>query len=485
MSIQIYNTQSRSKEEFVPVHKGEVRMYVCGPTVYDFLHIGNYRGAIFFNLVRNWFEKSGYSVKYVYNYTDVDDKIINRANDEGVTAEDISKKYIAEFEKDYSYLKLRPHTANPKVSEHMEDIIEIIEGLIENNKAYAVDGDVYYAVQSFEEYGKLSNKKIDEMQEGHRIEVDSRKKHPADFALWKKAKDGEPSWKSPWSDGRPGWHIECSAMSRALLGDTLDIHGGGLDLVFPHHENEIAQSEGCTGHQYVKYWMHNNMLEFGNQKMSKSLGNVRTGRSFLEQYNGEILKYMMLSAHYRSTIDFSEDPVNRAIQALARFYSALALAKTNMDKGGALAPVPEKFQKLLDEQSDKIKDALDDDFGTPEVFAALFEVVREFNKQVRRPGKPNDAMIATSEVFYHWIISQGEVMALFSEPAAEFLKALDDMLLDQKSLKREEIDKLVAQRAQARADKDFAASDEIRDQLIDLGIAVMDAADGSTWEVAK
>lgn len=485
MSIQIYNTQSRKKEEFKPLEPGKVKMYVCGPTVYDFLHIGNYRGAVFFNLVRNWFEKRGFEVTYVYNYTDVDDKIINRANEEGVTAEEISKKYIAEFEKDYNLLGLRPHTHNPKVSEHMDYIIQFIGELVEKGKAYESDGDVYYDVKAFGDYGKLSNKSVDDLREGVRIEVGDQKRNAADFALWKKSKPGEPEWDSAWSKGRPGWHIECSAMSRKILGDTIDIHGGGLDLVFPHHENEIAQSEGCTGHQFVNYWMHNNMLEFGSQKMSKSLGNVKTGRAFLEEYNGEILKYMMLSSHYRSVIDFSADQVHRTIQSLGKFYSSLKLAEDTLKAKVELAPAPAKFQKLIQDMDAKIEANLDDDFGTPEFFAALFEVTREFNKRVRIPGKVTPEKYAISEVYLHWLKSKGEVMSLFQEPAETFLIKLDDMLLEKMNVKREDVDNLVSERRQARDNKDFAKSDEIRDKLNELGISVQDSAEGSYWEVAK
>lgn len=280
MSLRIYNTETGKKEEFKPIEEGHVKMYVCGPTVYDFLHIGNYRGAIFFNTVRNWLERRGYIVTYVYNYTDVDDKILNRAKEENVEPKVIAEKYIAEFQKDYKLLHLRPHSKNPKVTEFMDKIIMFISDLIEKGFAYELNGDVYFDVHKFKEYGRLSNKKLEDLESGYRIEVNDNKKNPSDFALWKSAKENEQSWESPWGAGRPGWHIECSVMATSILGDTIDIHGGGLDLVFPHHENEIAQSEACTGHKFVKYWMHNNMLEFGSQKMSKSLGNVRTGRSF-------------------------------------------------------------------------------------------------------------------------------------------------------------------------------------------------------------
>lgn len=485
MAVQIYNSLTQKKETFEPIHEGEVRMYVCGPTVYDYLHVGNFRGAIFFNLVRNWFEKQGYKVTYIYNYTDVDDKIIKRANEEGVEPNAITEKYIKEFEKDYQALSLRPHSKNPRVTEFMDQIIEFISQLVENDKAYVADGDVYYNVHAFDGYGKLSHKKLEDLESGFRIEVDERKKHPADFALWKSAKAGEPSWTSPWGEGRPGWHIECSAMARAILGDTIDIHGGGMDLIFPHHENEIAQSEGCTGKEFVKYWMHNNMINFGNQKMSKSLGNVTTARSFLEKYNPEILKYMMLSAHYRSPNDLSEAQVEKTVAALGRIYSAMALAQKIIEDPAQLVPVPDDFQKTIDEADKGFSEALDDDFNTPEAMARIFEVIRVFNGLCRKPGKIKPPQKAVAEVFYHWLKDKGQLMALFQEPAAEYLTILDDRILEQKGIKREDVDQLVQERIEARANKDWGKADEVRDRLTEMGILVQDSQEGTTWEVDK
>lgn len=485
MSLHIYNSQSQKKEEFKSLKEGEVSMYVCGPTVYDFLHVGNFRGAVVFNLVRNWLEKKGYKVKYIYNYTDVDDKIIARAQDEGVNSKVISERYIEEFQTDYQSLKLRPHSANPRVSEHMQTIIELVKDLVEKEKAYEVEGDVYYNVPSFAEYGKLSHKKLEDLEAGFRIEVDSRKKHPSDFALWKSAKPGEPSWDSPWGKGRPGWHIECSAMIRALLGDSIDIHGGGMDLIFPHHENEIAQSEGCTGKTFVRYWMHNNMIQFGNQKMSKSVGNVVKARDFLGKHNAEIFKYMVLSAHYRSLVDLSDEQIEQSTSGLARIYSALAWAEKHTKSGAPLAPAPETFQTLIKEADEKITEALDDDFNTAEVMARIFEVVRQFNNLCRGPGKMTAEKLAACEVFFHWVKNKGSVMALFQETPSEFLINLDDMLLEKKNLTRSDIDKKVSERAQARVDKDYALSDKLRDELTQMGIQLRDTADGTEWEVNK
>ncbi len=485
MAIQIYNTQTGKKEDFKPIEPGKVRMYVCGPTVYDFLHIGNYRGAIFFNCVRNWLEHRGLQVKYIYNYTDVDDKIINRAKAEGVTPKEISEKYIAEFQKDYQLLLLRPHTKNPKVTEHMDDIIRFVQGLVEKKKAYVVEGDVYFDVQAFQGYGKLSNKKLDDMESGFRIDVDKRKKHPSDFALWKATSETDSSWESPWGRGRPGWHIECSAMNLAILGETIDIHGGGMDLIFPHHENEIAQTEALTGKPFVKYWMHNNMLEFGKQKMSKSIGNVLTGRSFLEKYDGEILKYMILQAHYRSTIDFSDAQVDLSLKGLARIYSAMAHAEGMIKEVLELVPVPENFQKIVTESDEKIETYMDDDFNTSQVLAQIFEVVRAYNNMARSPGKITPQKIAIAEVFFHWVKNKGSILALFQMNPTEYLRSLDDRLLAQKDLQREQIDALVLERSQAREAKDFAASDRLRDQLAAQGISIQDTPQGTVWEVTK
>lgn len=483
--IQVYNSQSHQKEEFVPLTPGEVKMYVCGPTVYDLLHVGNFRGAIFFNLVRNWFEYRGYKVKFIYNYTDVDDKIINRAKADGVDSEVIAAKYIKEFETDFGALKLVKHTANPRVTEFMTQIVKFVEDLIAKGKAYAVDGDVYYDVHAFPNYGKLSHKNLDDLESGVRIEVDSRKKHSADFALWKASKDGEPSWPSPWGAGRPGWHIECSAMARGLLGDQIDIHGGGLDLIFPHHENEIAQSEGATGKQFARYWMHNNMLNFGSAKMSKSLGNVRTARSFLQEYNPEIFKYLMLSAHYRSILDFSPVQIENVISNLARIYSALALAAKVVAQAPADAKLTADLEKTFSEAKASVEKSLDDDFNTPEALARLFEIVRVFNNHVRTPGKIDGKKAALAKGLLEWTSWLGGLMSLFAKPPAEFLTTLDNMLLKKKNLDRVQIDSLVKARGEARAAKDFKRADELRHQLLEMGIAVQDGAQGSEWEVAK
>ncbi len=491
MALQIYNTLTHNKEAFVPLKEGEVKMYVCGPTVYGFLHVGNFRGPIFFNLVRNWLEKNGYKVTYAYNYTDVDDKIINRAKEEGTTSEEVAEKYIREFEADFRALGLRAHSCNPKVTETMGPIVDMVKSLVERGKAYvADDGEVLYSVKSFDGYGKLSKKNIDDLQAGARVEVDKKKRDPMDFALWKPAKPGEPKWPSPWCDGRPGWHIECSAMIQSILGDSIDIHGGGADLIFPHHENEIAQSEGATGKPFVKYWMHNNMLTFGDKKMSKSLGNIKTARAFLEEYNAEILKFMMLSVHYRSLSDFSDQAVQIAVVGLAKVYSALNLAEKTIAAGAASgvqasAQPAKAFAEALKQASAQVAAALNDDFNTPEMFAALYGVIRTFNTGVRLGMKVTPDVLANAMAFRSWMQEQGALLALFQEAPEQYLRLLDDMLLNQKGLDRAEIDQLVRERSDVRAAKDFKRSDELRDKLLAMGIAVQDTPQGSIWEVAK
>lgn len=483
--LHVYNTLTKIKEVFTPQKPPEVSIYICGPTVYDLLHIGNFRGPIFFNLVRNWLEENGYKVKFVQNYTDVDDKIIKRAAAENMSSEALTEKYIGEYQKDYSNLGLKKHTHNPRVTEHMDDIIKIIQKIIEANHAYvSPDGEVLYSVRSFEGYGKLSHKNIDELQAGIRVEVSDKKKDPLDFTLWKPSKPGEPSWDSPWGPGRPGWHIECSAMVSSLFGDTIDIHGGGIDLIFPHHENEVAQSESVTKQTFAKYWLHWNFINFGAHKMSKSLGNIKTARAFMEQYNPEILKYLILRAHYRSLVDFSEEQMNDAVHGLARFYSALCTAKCITSENVVPESVPE-FVQLIEKTKEDIKVSLNDDFNTPKVFASLFDVVRYFNGKYKRGQKVTPQISFMAKEFTSLIKERGLSMSLFQHEPDSFLKSLDDMLMTQKGINRAEVDQVIQKRIEARSNKDFKTSDELRDQLVKMGIAVQDTPQGMFWEVAK
>jgi cysteinyl-tRNA synthetase len=477
----IYNTLSRSKELFEPIEPGHVKMYVCGPTVYNFLHVGNFRGPVFFNLVRNWLEASGYKVTFALNFTDVDDRIIEKANKENCSSLEISERYIQEYKTDYLSLGLRPHDANPKVTESMPAIRTLVEKLLANKMAYEVNGEVLYSIQAFSSYGKLSNRNTDEMQSGSRIEIDQKKRSPLDFALWKPAKPGEPSWPSPWGEGRPGWHIECSAMIQQIFGDQIDIHGGGSDLIFPHHENEIAQSEGSCGKTFAKYWMHNNMLNFSGAKMSKSVGNIVRLRDFVADYHAEIYKYMILSVHYRSVSDFGEAAIEKTIRELARIYSALAVAQDFLKSSPSVAP----DEKFIEGVWDKISQGLCDDFSTPEVMATFFELIRSFNQQVKRGMKESPAVFAKCAAFVSVFKGFGQLASLFAQPAGEFLQFLDDMLLKKMNLERSAVQALVDERWQARSAKDFAKADELRKKLTDLGISVMDTNQGSMWEVSK
>lgn len=486
MSIKIYNTLTRNKETFQPMKAGEVSIYVCGPTVYDFLHIGNFRGPVFFNLLRNWFEKRGYKVNYVSNFTDIDDRIIDKSLKEKVDSLVISERYIDEYRTDFKNLGLRPHDRNPKVTEHLKEVVEVTEALIKNDKAYVADGEVLFSVRSFPEYGKLSKRDIDDLKSGARVEPGEKKRDPLDFSLWKPAKPGEPSWPSPWGPGRPGWHIECSAMVKAIFGDSIDIHGGGMDLVFPHHENEIAQSEGVSNKPFAKYWVHWNMINFGDRKMSKSLGNTTTARAFVKEYNAEIYKFMILTVHYRSLSDFSDQGVERAVAGLARIYSAMAQAERVLAAMGGIGvgKLNPALSDAMAKGREKIHLSLDDDFNTPEAFAEIFNVVRAFNATIK-PGKPTADAVVNAQSLLDWIKEQGRLLSLFQENAETFLITLDDMLLRQKQIERATVDKKVAERWAARSAKDFAASDRLRDELNAMGIAISDTAEGTRWEVAK
>jgi cysteinyl-tRNA synthetase len=486
MGLVLYDSLAREKKEFKPLAPPHVHMYVCGPTVYNLLHIGNFRGPIVFDLLRNWLEYRNYKVKYVLNFTDVDDKIMDRAKSEGKDPRVVSEYYIAEYKKDFSALGLRAHDLNPKVTESIDAIIDMIKKLISSEKAYVINGDVMYSVRSFENYGKLSGHKVDDLQSGARIQVDQKKKDPLDFALWKAAKPGELSWHSPWGDGRPGWHIECSAMICKHLGDKIDIHGGGTDLKFPHHENEIAQSEGVTGQILAQHWVHWSMLNLSGQKMSKSLGNFTTMREFLSQYEPEIYKWLILSVHYRHIAEFSSDTVDYAIAGLARVYSALAAAESALVAPSAIQIFADpSFAEVTQKAWAEIEKALDDDLATPEAFAALFNVVRSFNAQFKRGAKLTPQLQGKALAFKEFIKKFGMIFSLFTQPAEVFLLKLDDRLLKSKNLERSFVQNLVDQRWQARQEKNFAKSDELRAQLNGLGISVSDMSDRSFWEVTK
>ena len=496
--LTIYNTLSKKKEAFHPLEPGKVKMYVCGPTVYHDLHIGNFRGAIFFNLVRNWLKKRGFAVIYAYNYTDVDDKIIQRAQEEEATPQTISTRYIEAFERDFKRLGLKPHDKNPKATDFIPQIIKTIEKIIASGQAYVVEGEVFYSIDHCTSYGQLSGQKEEELRAGERVEVDKRKKNPLDFTLWKPSKEGEPSWESPWGPGRPGWHIECTSMIQGLLGDTIDIHGGGQDLIFPHHENEIAQGEAASGHHpYCRYWMHNHLLKVDGQKMSKSLGNVAIARNFMDEYHPEVLKYLMLSVHYRRPLNLDREKMGQVLTELSRIYEALRLAhrvlkQTKQQRPSSTstsASTPKEWMNRLSLAKTKVAQALDDDFNTREALAQVFEVVRDFNrldllKKIKKAsgGGENDM----AQAFVDWLEELSGVMALFSHPPEEFLQTLDDIWLREHNLERAFIDELVAKRQEARLAKDFAQADHLRNELARLGIDVHDdSASGTTWKVRR
>ncbi len=478
--MKIYNTLTRQKETFTPIEEGKVRMYVCGPTVYNLIHIGNARPMIVFDTFRRYMEYKGYEVNYVTNFTDVDDKIIKKAQEEGVDASEISSRYIAECKKDMEDMNIRPATVHPLATQEIDGMIEMIRTLIEKGYAYAAaDGTVYYRTGKFASYGKLSHKNLEDLQAGHRdIKVTGDlKEDPFDFVLWKPKKEGEPAWQSPWGEGRPGWHIECSVMSKKYLGDTIDIHAGGEDLIFPHHENEIAQSEAASGKEFAHYWMHNGFLNIDNQKMSKSLGNFFTVREIAQRYDLQVLRFFMLSAHYRSPLNFSAELMEAAKSGLERIHTAAenikrlqkaAAAKASdteaaCEKGmsaeeESLYEVSEQFQK-------KFEAAMEDDCNTADAVSAVFELVKYINTNVSSDH------------------SSAYLQKLFDR-----LKILCDVLGIQLALKEEaldaDIEKLIQERQAARKNKDFARADQIRDELAQMGILLKDTREGVTWKRA-
>ena len=486
MPLLIYNSLSQKKEVFVPLNPPEVKMYCCGPTVYDFLHIGNFRGAVFFNFLRQWLEYNGYRVTYAYNFTDVDDKILNRAKKENKPMKEIADKYIAEFKKDFQALKLKKHEHNPQATQFIPNMIEVIDTLLKKGKAYTVGKDVFYSVKSFSDYGKLSKKKADELISGARVEVDERKQDPRDFALWKSCTENEPGWDAPWGRGRPGWHIECTTMIFSLLGNNIDIHGGGTDLIFPHHENELAQAEGAKKGPFVKYWIHNNMFTFGGEKMAKSTGNVSIMRSFLEEYNGEIFKFLVLSSHYRSMTEVSESKILQCIQALSRIYTFLKTADL-LIRADAKETVTHKEKTLPEVPSaeKKIEESLNDDLNTPATLSILFTLIRQFNEKRSHSESPSEEIILYAKSIKDIIIKYGKIMSLFQEPPDSFLKQLDDIFLRKNNINKEDINNLVEERTQARKNKDFKKADEIRKKLMEMNIEVQDSPTGTTWETKK
>ena len=466
--MKIYNTLTRKKEEFVPIEEGKVRMYVCGPTVYNLIHIGNARPMIVFDTVRRFMEYEGYEVNYVTNFTDVDDKIIKAALEEGVTAQEISKRYIEECKKDMKALNVREATKHPLATEEIEGMIEMIQTLIDKGYAYNSNGTVYYRTRKFSGYGKLSKKNIDDLEAGHReikVAGEENKEDSLDFVLWKPKKEGEPYWESPWSEGRPGWHIECSVMSKKYLGDQIDIHAGGEDLIFPHHENEIAQSEACNGVEFARYWMHNGFLNIDNKKMSKSLGNFFTVRDISEKYDLQVLRFFMLSAHYRSPINFSAELMEAAKNGLDRILTSVSNLKHKEEnlKNTEMSSLEKENLKQTDEFVGKFKNSMEDDFNTADAISVIFELVKFANVTV---GEESSREYAKE--LKNLIVTLSDVLGIIAEK--------QDEILD------EEIEKLIEERQAARKEKNFARADEIREILLKQGIVLEDTREGVKWK---
>lgn len=469
--MKIFNTLTRTKQEFVPLEEGKVKIYVCGPTVYNLIHIGNARPMIFFDTVRRYFMYRGYEVNFVSNFTDVDDKIINRAIEEGVDADVISKRYIEECKKDMRGMNIMPATKHPLATEEIDGMEEMIRTLLDQGHAYeAKDGTVYFRVKSFEGYGKLSNKNLDELQSGFRelkVSGEEGKEDPADFVLWKPKKEGEPYWDSPWSQGRPGWHIECSVMSKRYLGEQIDIHGGGEDLIFPHHENEIAQSEACSGKSFATYWMHNAFLNIENKKMSKSEGNFFTVRDISEKYDLQVLRFFMLSAHYRSPLNFSAELMESSKNALNRILTAAERLEENIPllAQSALSPEEEKNLLALAKIKEKFNESMDDDFNTADAITAVFDLVKLANTTVNES-------------------SGGEYAKKIREGLEELCSVLGIITHREKGSLDKEVEELIEQRQEARKAKDFARADEIREKLTSMGIILEDTREGVKWKRA-
>ncbi|MDF2544520.1 MAG: cysS [Herbinix sp.] len=465
--MKIYNTLTKMKEEFIPIEEGKVRMYVCGPTVYNYIHIGNARPTIVFDTVRRYFEYKGYTVNYVSNFTDVDDKIIKKANEEGVSATDISERYIKEFRTDMNALNVKEATVHPKATEEIDGMIEMINALIKKGYAYEKNGTVYFRTRNFKEYGKLSKKNLDDLEAGIRIAVSEEKEDSMDFVLWKPKKEGEPYWTAPWSNGRPGWHIECSVMSRKYLGEQIDIHAGGEDLVFPHHENEIAQSEAANGKEFAKYWMHNAFLNIDNKKMSKSEGNFFTVREIGEEYSLSVLRFFMLNAHYRSPINFSRDLMESAKNALNRILTAVGQLEHLLKQGNLTKEAISEQETAILGEADALKvkfeQSMEDDFNTADAIAAIFELVKLANT-----NSNNESSEAFVTELHSLIVKLCDILGIIT--------AKEEELLDS------DIEQLIVDRQNARKSKDFAKADEIRNLLLEKGILLEDTREGVRWK---
>ena len=466
--MRIYNTLSRTKEEFIPLNPGKVKMYSCGPTVYNFFHIGNARPFIIFDTLRRYLEYIGYNVTFVQNFTDIDDKMIKNANEQGITVKELAETYIKEYFTDAQGLGIKAATIHPKATENIDAIIKTVETLIEKGYAYEVNGDVYFETKKFSEYGKLSKMPLEDLEAGARIDVTDVKRNPSDFALWKAKKEGEPAWSSPWGEGRPGWHIECSAMVNKFLGETIDIHSGGQDLIFPHHENEIAQSECCTGKPFARYWMHNGYINVDNQKMSKSLGNFFTVRDVAQKYDYEVIRFFMLSAHYRSVINFADDLLAQSEAGLNRLYNCISNLEflETKAKNRDLTDEEKAVVEKLGAFRKQFKKAMDDDLNTADAIAAIFDLAKFINSEEK-----SDWALGVFEVAKDLMRELGGVIGIFT-------RSTEDTISD-------EAKALIEKRAEARAAKDWALSDKIRDELLSMGIEVADTRQGVKIRVIK
>ena len=483
--MQLFNTASRSKEPFVPLRPGKVNMYVCGVTVYDLCHIGHARSALVFDVLVRFLRRRGLDVTFVRNFTDVDDKIIRRANEEGRDWKEVAETYIKAFHEDMDALGVLRADVEPRATEYMDAIIALCEELVQKGFAYATpSGDVYFAVRSFPQYGKLSHRSLDDMQAGARVAPGEEKRDPMDFAVWKAAKPGEPYWESPWGQGRPGWHIECSAMSRPYL--PLDIHGGGMDLVFPHHENEIAQTEACCGCELAKVWMHNAFVQINSEKMSKSLGNFKTIRDILETWQPETLRYFLLSKQYRSPVDFTPEGMDDAERALLRFYESLREARKSLARAKwKKTALPEDLQKDWDGLGPAFEAALDDDLNTAQALGHAFSMVRLVNRVLEDKAlKAGEGARALLESFLERARAIADMTGLFGQDPDAFLEALRSRRCQRAGIDQAEVAKVIAERAEARKAKDFARSDELRDKLLAMGVQVRDTPEGQTWDLA-
>ncbi len=486
MTIRLYNSLSRQKEVFEPVDPGRVRMYVCGPTVYDSCHIGHARSVVVFDVIYRYLKVRGFDVFYVRNFTDVDDKIIAKANETGMTSDEVAEKYIHEFHEDMKSLNMVPPTMEPRATEHVDQIIAIISALIDKGFAYEAGGDVYFSVEKFPDYGKLSGRRLEDMVAGSRVEVDPRKKNPYDFVLWKASKPDEPQWDSPWGKGRPGWHIECSAMSAEYLGQTFDIHGGGKDLIFPHHENEIAQSEAAFGKTFVRYWVHNGFINIDQEKMSKSLGNFLTIRDIVKAWDPEALRLFLLSSHYRSPLDYTEQAMLEATAGIDRIYSLLARVEQFT---GQTLEVPKPGSAVFSFESEtgsQFLEAMDDDFNTARAIGILFETVRKINRLIDA-GENGKNAVGKEGILQDTadILGIGSVLGIARRTPDAYFIEKQNQAADRRQIDPAWVEEKIARRRQARKDKDFQTADRIRDELLDTGVILEDRSDGTVWKMKQ